>query len=156
MSNEEKILDLLQTMQTNIQGLQEDVKGLQGDVKELNAGQTKLQEDVKGLKAGQSKLQEDVKGLNAGQTKLQEDVKELKAGQTKLKTEIMHEVGALVEADVTPKFNLLADGIQLIREQMVTKEDLEERQEDIQTQLDVLKAAVRRNSVEIEKLKKAQ
>ena len=72
------------------------------------------------------------------------------------KAEIMHEVGALMEVEVIPKFNLLADGIQLIREQMVTKEDLEKRQEDIQTQLDVLKAAVRRNSVEIEKLKKAQ
>ena len=72
------------------------------------------------------------------------------------KVEIMHEVGALIEADVIPKFNLLADGQKLIREQMVTKEDLEEKWEDIQTQLDVLKAVVRRNSLEIEKLKKAQ
>ena len=88
---------------------------------------------------------------------IMEDVEKLM--DTKLaqqKAEIMHEVGALMEVEVIPKFNLLADGIQLIREQMVTKEDLEKRQEDIQTQLDVLKAAVRRNSVEIEKLKKAQ
>lgn len=88
---------------------------------------------------------------------IMEDVEKLMdAKLAQQKAEIMHEVGALIEVEVIPKFNLLADGIQLIREQMVTKEDLEERQEDIQTQLDVLKAVVRRNSVEIEKLKKAQ
>ena len=63
---------------------------------------------------------------------------------------------ALMEAWFEPRFNLLAEGQKLIREQMVKKEDLEAKQEDIQTQLDVLRALVKRNSLEIEKLKKAQ
>lgn len=63
---------------------------------------------------------------------------------------------ALMEGYFDPKFNLLADGHKLIMEQMVKKEDLEEAQEDIRTELDVLKAIVRQHSHEISKLKKAQ
>lgn len=72
------------------------------------------------------------------------------------KAEIMHEVGALIEADVIPRFDLLADGQKLIREQMVKQEDLGEKMEDIDTRLDLLEAITRRNVREIEKLKKAQ
>ena len=68
------------------------------------------------------------------------------------KAEIMHEVGALIEADITPKFDLLADGQKLIREQMVTRDDLA----DLESRLDVLEAVTRRNVREIDKLKKAQ
>lgn len=71
---------------------------------------------------------------------------------TRQKQEIMHEVGALIEADVSPKFNLLADGQKLIREQMVTRDDLA----DLESRLDVLEAVTRRNVREIDKLKKAQ
>lgn len=71
---------------------------------------------------------------------------------TRQKQEIMHEVGALIEADVLPKFNLLADGQKLIREQMVTRDDLA----DLESRLDVLEAVTRRNVREIDKLKKAQ
>ena len=68
------------------------------------------------------------------------------------KAEVMHEVGALMEAYFEPKFNLLADGQKLIREKMVTVEDLER----IEGRLDVLEAVVKRHSREIESLKKAQ
>lgn len=71
---------------------------------------------------------------------------------TRQKQEIMHEAGALIEADVLPKFNLLADGQKLIREQMVTRDDLA----DLESRLDVLEAVTRRNVREIDKLKKAQ
>lgn len=71
---------------------------------------------------------------------------------TRQKQEIMHEADALIEADVLPKFNLLADGQKLIREQMVTRDDLA----DLESRLDVLEAVTRRNVREIDKLKKAQ
>lgn len=68
------------------------------------------------------------------------------------KKEIMHEVGALIEADVIPKFDLLADGQKLIQEKLTPPEEME----DIHTRLDLLEAITRRNVREIEKLKKAQ
>ena len=58
----------------------------------------------------------------------------------------------LLEGLVDPKFNLLADGQKLIREQMLPMEALD----DAEDRLDVLEAVVKRHSREIEKLKKAQ
>ena len=82
----------------------------------------------------------------------QEIMHEVGIELTRQKQEIMHEVGALIEADITPKFDLLADGQKLIREQMVTRDDLA----DLESRLDVLEAVTRRNVREIDKLKKAQ
>lgn len=59
---------------------------------------------------------------------------------------------AMMEAYFGPKFDLLADGQKLIREQMVTRDDLA----DLESRLDVLEAVTRRNVREIDKLKKAQ
>ena len=83
---------------------------------------------------------------------IKEDIEELKAGQTKLKAEILHEAGALIEADVIPRFNLLADGQKLIREKMLPAEALD----TVEDRVDVLEAVVKLHSREIEKLKKAQ
>lgn len=59
---------------------------------------------------------------------------------------------ALMEAYFNPKFNLLADGMQLIQEKMIPAEE----REDIHEKLELLEAITRRNVREIEKLKKAQ
>ncbi len=68
------------------------------------------------------------------------------------KHEIINEVKVLMEADVMPKFNLLADGIQSINEKMIPAEAIDE----IEDRLDALEATVRLHSKEIAKLKKAQ
>ena len=91
--------------------------------------------------------------------KILELLQGMKAEMADMKTEIRDaekRMMALMEGYFDPKFNLLADGHKLIMEQMVKKEDLEEAQEDIRTELDVLKAIVRQHSHEIAKLKKAQ
>lgn len=102
--------------------------------------------------SNEEKILELLQGMTARLDKLE-------AGQTDMKTEIKDSekrMMALMEGYFDPKFNLLADGHKLIMEQMVKKEDLEEAQEDIRTELDVLKAIVRQHSHEIAKLKKAQ
>lgn len=68
------------------------------------------------------------------------------------KKEIINEVKVLMEADVMPKFNLLADGIKAINEKMIPAEAIDE----IEDRLDALEATVRLHSKEIAKLKKAQ
>ena len=68
------------------------------------------------------------------------------------KQEIISEVKVLMEADVMPKFNLLADGIQAINEKMIPAEAMD----DVEDRLDALEATVRLHSKEIAKLKKAQ
>lgn len=90
-------------------------------------------------------------------------VDKLEAGQATMKTELQAEIKAseghmiaLTEGHFNKGIGILADGHKLIMEQMAKKEDLEGAQEDIRTELDVLKAIVRQHTREIEKLKKAQ
>ena len=61
------------------------------------------------------------------------------------KHEIINEVKVLMEADVMPKFNLLADGIQSINKKMIPAEAIDE----IEDRLDALEATVRLHSKEI-------
>ena len=68
------------------------------------------------------------------------------------KKEIINEVKVLMEADVMPKFDLLADGIKAINEKMIPAEAIDE----IEDRLDALEATVGLHSKEIAKLKKAQ
>lgn len=67
------------------------------------------------------------------------------------KSEIMHEVNLLMESYFDPKFNLLADGLALLKERSVGHEEVEE----VSDRVDVLEAVVKVHSREIEKLKKA-
>lgn len=75
------------------------------------------------------------------------------------KTEIMHEVVALMEVEVRPKFDLLAEKMDLLAEKFLPPEEVE----DLDSRVDVLEAVTRRNvreigriSKELEDLKRAQ
>ena len=76
---------------------------------------------------------------------------EMDARFTQQKSEIMHEVNLLMESYFDPKFNLLADGLELLKERSVGHEEVEE----VSDRVDVLEAVVKVHSREIEKLKKA-
>ena len=69
--------------------------------------------------------------------------------------EIAHIMKTIVDAEVTPKFNLLAEEIQGLHEKldrMASPEDLEL----LERRVDTLELAVRKHSREIAELKKAQ
>lgn len=64
---------------------------------------------------------------------------------------IMKNVAILMDADVTPKFNLLAEGQQDILERLVPRS----RMDDLEDEMKFLKSVVRQMSEEIQRLKKA-
>lgn len=64
---------------------------------------------------------------------------------------IASRLGAVVEADILPKFNLLADGQKTLLEALAPKSRVEALEEEV----DFLKAVVRSMSREIEELKQA-
>ncbi len=64
---------------------------------------------------------------------------------------IASRLGAVVEADILPKFNLLADGQKTLLEALAPKSRVEALEEEV----DLLKAVVRSMSREIEELKQA-
>lgn len=95
----------------------------------------------------------------SNEEKILELLQGMKAEMADMKTEIRDaekRMMALMEGYFDPKFNLLADGHDLIIQKMVEQEDLNELREDVENRLDVLEAAVKLHSHEIAKLKKAQ
>ena len=75
------------------------------------------------------------------------------------KREIIREFTAnmniIIESEVTPKFNLLADEIAIIKSTMATKEQLKEPEARMDDRFDILEAAVKYHGNEIMRLKKA-
>ena len=64
---------------------------------------------------------------------------------------ITHSMAVLIESDVTPKFNLLADGIKDIEEKLVPRS----RMDDLEDEVKFLKLMCRQMAEDIAKLKKA-
>ncbi len=71
---------------------------------------------------------------------------------TKLTGESEARMLVMMESYFGPKFDLLEDQIKLIQEKLIPAEALDETE----ARLDVLEAVVKRHSLEIKKLKKAQ
>ena len=101
-------------------------------------------------------MEETSRMLGDQKKEIMEETSRMLADQ---KTEIMHEVVALMEVEVRPKFDLLAEKMDLLAEKFLPPEEVE----DLDSRVDVLEAATRRNvreigriSRELEDLKRAQ
>ena len=77
---------------------------------------------------------------------------DVKADMAEQEQRIMQGVQIIIENTVTPRFNLLAEGIQDIREQLIPRSRFDELDEEVK----FLKAFVRQISEEVQALKKAQ
>lgn len=82
----------------------------------------------------------------------QEIMGETKELLSQQKREIMREVGVLIENEVTPKFNLLAEGQEDILRRMPSEDDMD----IIDGRLTTLEASVKKLNREVAQLKKAQ
>ena len=65
-------------------------------------------------------------------------------------------MNVIIESDITPKFNLLAEETQNVKEHMATKERVDELEERMDDRFDILEATVKYHGTEINRLKKAQ
>ena len=88
-----------------------------------------------------------------------EDLQQIRELLQEQKQEIIRECTAnmnvIIESEVNPKFNLLADEIAIIKSTMATKEQLNNLESRMDDRFDVLEAAVKDHGNEITQLKKA-
>ena len=94
----------------------------------------------------------DMKANMATKTDLADMRAEFDEKLSQQKTDIMQGVQVIIENTVTPRFNLLAEGIQDIREQLIPRSRFDELDEEVK----FLKAAFRLMSEEVQALKKAR
>ena len=92
-------------------------------------------------------LEERIDGKLAQQKT--EIIGEMSKKLSQQKAEIMNEVKVLIENEVTPKFNLLAEGQQAILEQLAPKSRLE----DLEDEVKLLKIVIKQMNEEINALK---
>lgn len=69
--------------------------------------------------------------------------------------EIAQLMKVIVDADVSPKLDLILEELQTLREIKASNESLEQHREDVDTEIAVLKAAYRNLSREVAELKEA-
>ena len=71
------------------------------------------------------------------------------------KLDLIQCMNVIIESEVTPKFNLLADEIAIIKKTMATNERVDELETRMDERFDALEAVVKTHSGEISLLKKA-
>ena len=88
-----------------------------------------------------------------------EDLQQIRELLQEQKQEIIRECTAnmnvIIESEVNPKFNLLADEIAIIKSTMATKEQLNDLESRMDDRFDVLEAVVKYHGNEITRRKKA-
>ena len=140
MSNEEKMLDLLTQMQTDISSLKSGQEEMRTDIAALKSGQEKMQTDIAALKSSQEEMRTDIAGIKDRLDRVED-----RAQQT----------AVLLETEVDRKLNLLYEGHDAIMERLdklASRSELELLRSD----MDLMKMAMRSMSQDIAELKKAQ
>ncbi len=137
MNNEEKILEILGVIQSDVSGLKTDVADLKTDVADLKTDVADLKTDVAGLK-------NDVADLKTDVADLKNDVADLKTRVTKI--EITQ------ENVILPQLQTLAEGQANLLATLAPKS----RVEALEDEMSFMKSVVKALSQEVAELKKAQ
>lgn len=140
MSNEEKILDLLTQMQTDISSLKSGQEEMRTDIAALKSGQEEMRTDIAALKSSQEEMRTDIAGIKDRLDRVED-----RAQQT----------AVLLETEVDRKLNLLYEGHDAIMERL-DKLAARSELELLRSDMDLMKIAMRSMSQEIAELKKAQ
>lgn len=155
MTNEEKILELLGTMQEDLARVNDRLGRLEAAQDKMQAAQDKMQEDLDTVKTAQDKMQ-------ATQAQMQEDLDTVKstqaqmqAKQDKMETDLTR-VRTILEVDVDRDIRVLKNGHMGITEQLHKLDDIEKKLEDVSIRADSAHAAAVVNEYEITQLKQVR
>ena len=146
MNNEEKILEILTAMQSDLVGLKEGQES-------LKQGQERLEQRQEKLEQRQEKLEQRMEKLEQRQEKLEQRQEKLEQQQQEMQ-ETLTRVAVTQEGLVLPRLQALYEGHGAIMERqagLAEKDRVEELEDDVA----MLKNSVKRMRVEINELKRA-
>lgn len=129
MTNEEKILEILGVMQGDMADMKDDLKGLHAEMREVK-------DDIKGLHAEMREVKDDLKGLHVQVDRIETDLTRVKAH---------------LEVEVERQLDALGEGHELLLQTLAHNDRLEEVEDDVS----VLRAVVKEHSRQIAALKRA-
>ena len=144
MNPEEKILALLSELHTGMTDLKTDMSDLKSDVASVKS-------DVADLKTEISTVKSDVADLKTEVATVKSDVAGLKSEVAAIDQRFAHQLKIVTEADILPKFNLLAEQLEFLEENMVSRAHVD----NLSDEVNVLKLMVRQMNERINNLEKA-
>ena len=144
MTNEEKILELLEKLESG-------QAALEGRLERIGADQKITNVELRNLEAKQAAFEGRMGRFETALSELQTGVSGLKVGQAQMQDDITG-VKLRLELDVEKRFDAVNEGIDAILEKLTPKNRVDELEADVI----VLKTAIRALTQEIAELKKAQ
>ena len=143
MTNEEKILEILGVMQGDMAEMKDDLKGLHAEMREVK-------DDLKGLHAEMREVKDDLKGLHVQVDRVETDLKGLHTQVDRIETDLTR-VKAHLEVEVERQLDALGEGHELLLQTLAHNDRLEEVEDDV----GLLRAVVKEHSRQIAALKRA-
>ena len=185
MTNEEKILEILGVMQsdmaevkadvkslhaqvdrieTDMAEVKDDLKGLHAQVDRIETDMAEVKDDLKGLHTEMREVKDDLKGLHAEMREVKDDLKGLHTEMREVKDDLkgLHTqadkidgdltwVRAHLEVNVERRLDALGEGHELLLQTLAHNDRLDEVEDD----MGLLRAVVKEHSRQIAALKRA-
>ena len=138
MNNEEKILQLLSGMQTDMQGMRTDIQDIRADIQEMRTDIQEIQVEQHGMKAEMQDFQAVQEQMVAEQIRTNQRLDSFEADMTEVKQTALR-TAIIVETEVQTNIKLLAEGHSGIVERLERIEDQTSEIDDIKHAVAVLK-----------------
>jgi len=145
MNNEEKILQLLSGMQTDMQGMRTDIQDIRADIQDIRADIQEMRTDIQeiqveqhGMKAEMQDFQAVQEQMVAEQIRTNQRLDSFEADMTEVKQTALR-TAIIVETEVQTNIKLLAEGHSGIVERLERIEDQTSEIDDIKHAVAVLK-----------------
>jgi len=127
MANEEKILEMLGTINDRLG--------------RLEASQDKMQATQDKMQATQDKMQEDLDTVKTTQDKMEKD---------------LTRVRGILEVEVDLKLRALFDGHAMLNDKLERLDEIEKKLEEVSVQVDVIRPTVMEHTRELTQMKRVQ
>lgn len=124
MSNEERILDILSSMQADISGMKGDISGLKDDVSGMKG-------DIRGLKDDVTSLKDDVKSLSLRMDNVEQRLDNLENNTLKTNT--------YIENTIVPRLDALWEGQQALKDTKADRNRIEDDIQDLRADMTMMK-----------------
>ena len=141
MNSEEKILEILSKMQTQMGQMQTQMGQMQTQQEQMQKQMGQMQTQQEQMQKQLDRVESRVDRIEARQDQAQDDIQRIRL---------------YLELDVEKRFEAINEGIDMIQAKLIPGERIEKRIEKTEDDIVVLKTAVKGLVYDVAKLKKAE
>lgn len=147
MNNEEKILAILEKLNTRMENLESGQAALEGYLDRIKSDQS-----FTNLRLGN--LEHKQAAFEGRMARFESALGEIKETQSKIQEDVTS-INLTLELDVDKRFKAIAEGQEAIEKHLDALDDVRELAEETKEKVDVIHSVVARHSQDIKELKKA-